>query len=328
MVGRLPRIGAVLSVTGRFARFGNQAARGLQVWSAMTDGAEVVISDDGGDPARVAPALDDLTSRCELLLGPYSTVLTRAACAFATGSGRVVWNHGGSGDDVQAAAPGLVVSVLTPTSRYAEPFVAHLADHHAGVPLRLVQGRGSFGRQVIAGARTAAHRLGVPVMPDDATEQPWALFTAGTFEEDTALVAGVLAGHPRPQVIGTVAAGVREFADAVPDPDTILGVAQWTPGTALEASVGPSETDFLARYTETFGSVPDYPAVQAAATAAIAVHCASEAGSTADDDLWTAAVQLRTSTLFGAFGIDPQTGAQREHRMALVRWHAGRLLPV
>ncbi len=59
MVGRLPRIGAVLSVTGRFARFGNQAARGLRVWSAMTDGAEVIITDDGGDPARVAPAMDE-----------------------------------------------------------------------------------------------------------------------------------------------------------------------------------------------------------------------------------------------------------------------------
>ncbi len=35
----------------------------------------------------------------------------------------VLWNQGGSGDDVQALCPGRIVSVLAPTSRYAVPFV-------------------------------------------------------------------------------------------------------------------------------------------------------------------------------------------------------------
>ena len=78
-------------------------------------------------PQRPADALEavfpGVAARCDVLLGPYSTVLARAAGRIAADSGLLVWNHGGSGDDVQRAQPGHMISVLTPTSRYGEPFV-------------------------------------------------------------------------------------------------------------------------------------------------------------------------------------------------------------
>ena len=52
----------------------------------------------------------------------------RAAGRMAAESGWLVWNQGGSGDDVERAHPGHVVSILTPTSRYAEPFLRRLAS--------------------------------------------------------------------------------------------------------------------------------------------------------------------------------------------------------
>lgn len=317
-----PRFGAVLSLTGRFARFGRPAADALHLWAATAD-VDLVVEDDRGETARVAPALDRLAGGCDLLLGPYSTALTREAARYARESGRLVWNHGGSGDDVQAAAPRRMVSVLTPTGRYAESFLGYLARAHPGLPVRLVHGRGSFGRQVVAGAREAAGRLGVAVTEDPAA----ALFAAGTFEEDVALVAGLPTGPGRPPVVGTVAAGVHEFGRAVPDPDGVLGVAQWVPGTpgARSARVGPSEAEFLRRHRAELGTQPDYPAVQAVATAAIARHCVALAGSTATGALWGVAAGLRTGTLYGAFAVDPGTGAQTGHRMALVRWRDGRM---
>jgi ABC-type branched-subunit amino acid transport system substrate-binding protein len=322
------RVGVVLSVTGRFARFGAQVAEGLHSWRELTGGVEVVVEDDEGEPRTLRARLRGLAGRCDLLLGPYSTLLARTAAEVASAEDLLVWNHGGSGDDVQAAAPGHVVSVLSPTSGYGEPFVRHLAGATERVPLVLTQGRGRFARQVIAGAERHAERMGVTTVRAGAPlthDQPWDLFTAGTFEEDVATITAARTASGGPRVIGSVAAGVREFADAVPGSNGVLGVAQWFPGEHRPVEIGPSENDFLATFTRRTGTTPDYPAVQAAAAAALAMHCAEAAGGRDREDLWAAATHLRTSTMFGAFAVAADDGSQTGHRMTLVRWNEGRL---
>lgn len=310
----------MLALSGRFARFGTQAAEGLHTWHDLTGDTEPpVVLDDGSDPDRVGPALDELAAGCDLLLGPYGTSTARAAATWARDRDRLVWNHGGAGADLQAAAPGRLVSLITPTDRSGEPFVRWLAARHPGTPLHLVAGPGSFGTLVTDGMRRAAGRLGVPLGGGGA------LFTAGTFEHDTALVRDLV---PRPAVLGAVAAGVAGFAEEVPDPEGVLGLAQWLPGAAGPAGTGPEEAAFLARYRHRTGTAPDYPGVQVAAAAAVAVRCAREAAGTRDDDLWAAAAALRTSTLYGDFAIDPVTGAQTGHRAVLTRWQGGRIVPV
>ena len=67
---------------------------------------------------------------------------------------------------------------------------------------------------------------------------------------------------------------MRDFARAVDDPDGVFGIAQWFPGGGHEVVLGPTEDEFVRAYTAAGGSVPDYPAVQAAAGALIAAHCA------------------------------------------------------
>jgi hypothetical protein len=121
---------------------------------------------------------------------------------------------------------------------------------------------------------------------------------------------------------------VREFARAVDDPEGVFGIAQWFPNSRREVALGPSEKAFLGAYPASAGMLPDYPAVQAAAGAVIATHCARLAGSTRRDALWASAVGLETSTLFGAFKIDPYSGSQVKHQTVLVRWTGGKPAPV
>ncbi|MGH3932758.1 MAG: ABC transporter substrate-binding protein [Pseudonocardiaceae bacterium] len=327
---RALRVGACLSLTGRYSRFGVQAAHGLEAWRVLNGGAELVVEDDHSDPARVQSCLRAAAGRCDLLLGPYSTQLMRAASRVAVDLDHVVWNHGGSGDDVEAAAPGHVVSVLTPTSRYAEPFLRQLARRGTQVPLWLVAGRGSFGRQVVVGARALADELGLRTvrigpadeLPSDHAPAGWDLFCAGSFEEDVVRVTAAHALAQPPRVIGAVAAGVRDFGHAVGSAEGVYGIAQWFPGQCAGIELGPSEGDFLLAYSGLTAAVPDYPAVQAAAAAALATYCARAAGSVARESLWATAATLRTVTMFGAFRIDPISGAQLGHETALVRWTA------
>ncbi|WP_433247959.1 hypothetical protein ACQPYK_47965 [Streptosporangium sp. CA-135522] len=318
-------VGACLSLSGKHARFGTQARLGLEIWHASNSALDLVIEDDRSDPAVLQVSLRRLSDQCDILLGPYSTQLMRRAGNIATELGRLIWNHGGSGDDVEAAHPEHVVSVLTPTSRYAEPFLRHLAGAEA-LTVRIVQGKGGFGRQVAAGAEAIARSLGIDTVrlgPGDDLPQSagdaWALFCAGAFEEDIETIEQARSLPTPPQVVCAVAAGVREFGQALDDPRGVYGVGQWFPGAAGPAELGIGEPDFLAAYRDRAGVLPDYPAVQAAAAATIATHCAA-AGGTGRDALWSAATELETTTLFGAFKIDPDTGIQLGHQATLVRW--------
>ncbi|MGH3852792.1 MAG: ABC transporter substrate-binding protein [Pseudonocardiaceae bacterium] len=323
------RVGACLSLTGRYARCGRQAAAGLEAWRQLDGDTELVVEDDGSDPAWVELCLRAVARRCDLLLGPYSTRLMRVASRVTPDLDRLVWNHGGSGDDV-AAAPGHVVSVLSPASRYAEPFLRHLAGQSTRAPLWLAQGRGSFGRQVIVGTARRAGTLGLRTvcigpadeLPADHDPGGWDLFCAGAFEEDVARVTAARALARPPRVICVVAAGVRDFGREVTSADGVYGIAQWFPGRREAVELGPEEEDFLQAYSALTGEVPDYPAVQAAAAAVLATHCARTAGSVARESLWAKAATLRTTTIFGAFRIDPSSGAQLGHQTALVRWTA------
>ena len=335
MADRL-RIGACLSLSGRFAQFGRQAALGLEAWRSLDRTADVIVEDDKSDRRTLEALLPGVVARCDILLGPYSTILMRAAGRIAADFGRLIWNHGGSGDDVEQAHPGHIVSVLTPTSRYAEPFLRYVAASDQGPRvLYVVQGPGSFGRQVADGAAMIAHEFGVPVVRAEPGEFPppglpgeWDLFSAGVFEQDAELVAKSLRLPNPPRRVCAVAAGVREFAKAIDDPEGVFGIAQWFHGSGHEVLLGPREEEFLRAYSKSAGTLPDYPAAQAAAGAVIAANCARLAGSAGKDDLWAAATDLETSTLFGGFKIDPQTGVQVSHQTVLLHWTAGKPVPV
>ncbi len=327
------RVGACLSLSGRFARFGRQAALGLETWRSLTGDVDLLIADDRSDPGALTAALPEVAARCDLLLGPYSTVLTRAATSVAADISRLVWNHGGAGDDVQAGHPGHVVSVLTPASQYAAPFVRHIAGELDAAPLWIVAGRGSFGHQVAAGAAAPAHAVGIDIvclgpgheLPADRTSA-WDLLSAGVFEDDVATIRSALRLPKPPRAVCSVAAGVMDFSGAVPDPAGIFGVGQWAPGMRNGAQIGPAESEFVTSYAQRTGTRPDYPAVQAAAAAVLATHCAQLAGGTATESLWAAATSLDTTTLFGRFRIDGD-GTQRGHEPVLVRWRSWHLVP-
>src|SRR4051812_4529300 len=156
------RVGACLSLTGRYGRFGRQAANGLLAWKQLAgDSVEVEIEDDASDPATLAAIFPRVANRADLLLGPYSTQLMRVAGELAPDLDVLLWNQGGSGADVRGLPPGCVASLFAPTSRYAVPFVKPLLEQRQDVELWVMRGRGKFGRQVAAGAVAAAEYHGV-----------------------------------------------------------------------------------------------------------------------------------------------------------------------
>ena len=297
------------------------------------DDVELEIEDDGSDPGRLGEALTRVAGRSDLLLGPYSTLLMREAGRVTADTDAVLWNHGGAGDDVQGAWPGRIVSVLAPTSRYAMPFVRTRADAATRAPLWVIRGPGRFARQVAAGAVAEAQALGVEAVerkadgPGSFDHAPadWDLFSVGTFEDDVEIVNAARSAARPPRDICSIAAGVSDFAAMVEQPRGIYGIAQWFDGCGQRPALGPAADDFVAAYSRSAGTRPDYPALQAVAGAVIATHCARLAESVERDALWAAAGALETSTLLGRFAIERDTGVQTGHTPVLVRWRAAGL---
>jgi ABC-type branched-subunit amino acid transport system substrate-binding protein len=311
-----------LSLTGPFARQGRDAAEGLALWADDTGVALTVVDDGGSRAAAIRAYTGWLDAGVELLLGPYSSGLVRAVAPLVCGAGRLLWNHGGSADDL--ARPGLA-SLPAPASTYFHGAVDEAAARRAG-RLLVARGAGPFARTVAAGAvaRAAAHGLDARTVAagslaaEDAAGG--AVLVVGRFEEDVALVRRLRQQPHGVAVVGAVAAGLPVFGELGAAAEGVLGPVQWWP-TSRSPRVGPSGADFAARYRRRVGHQPSYVAAQAAAAGHLALAAHGLGLAARDLPGW------RTSTLLGDFTLDASWG-QVGHRVTTIRWRDGRMVPL
>jgi ABC-type branched-subunit amino acid transport system substrate-binding protein len=312
-----------LSLTGPFARQGREAVAGLELWAEEV-GVRLTVADDGGSRSAALGAYAAwLRQGVDLLVGPYGSGLVRAVAPLVCDVGRLLYNHGGSADDL--ARPGLV-SLPAPASSYFEGAVQEAMTRSVD-RLVIARGAGRFARAVAEGAAARASERGVEagmVSVGSLTAADAAgagLLVVGRFEEDVAVVRRVR-GWPRaPALLGAVAAGLPAFGEQLGGAaEDVLGPVQWWPSWR-RPEVGPSGADFAGRYRRRTGREPSYVAAQAAAAGylAHAAHCRGLAAETVR--WWT------TSTLLGDFALD---GGWRQagHRVRTVRWQRGRMVLV
>ena len=86
--------------------------------------------DDRSDTRRCAEIYRALcgADRVDLLLGPYSSRLARAAAPIAEAAGMVMLNHGGADDGLYTQGMRMLVGVLSPASDYFVAFARLLVD--------------------------------------------------------------------------------------------------------------------------------------------------------------------------------------------------------
>jgi len=307
------RAGAALPLTGRYAPFAADAARGLRSW-ADAAGVEIEIVDCGESPAAAGRAARGLAARVDVLFGPYGSGATRAVADALVGERTVVWNHGGAAVERAGAR---LVDVLGPADTYWWGLADVLGD--LGVRLdrvAVLHAPSGFGRRVARGAIDAVARAGCePVLvagfeagsaghaADSAVAAgAAAIVGCGRFEDDVALGAAAAGRVP---AVGLVACGAAGAADALgPVVEGMFGPCQWLPGDV------PAP--------EGLGATADYPAAQAYAAGLVAHEAIARAGSSDPDAVWDAAIALRTRTFLGPFRVDAE-GRQMAHRPLIVR---------
>ena len=318
------------------------AYRGLALWTEVarpgSRRVELVVRDDRGDRVLVRREVEELLvrERVDLLAGPYSSGLTRAAAPLAETHGVVLWNHGGAADDIHGRGYRMVVGIPTPASRYMLPALRWATGGPVVILHRAASG---FSAAVARGAEIEAARQGraVRLEPYPTTreglenllggvraERPGLLVAAGRLADDVAVARAL---RRRRIVVPTalVAAGVRAFGEALgAAADGFVGPSQWEPTAPRAPDLGPTPHAFARRFRTRFGVMPDYPAAQAYAAGLIMGRCIEVAGGLDRERLRAAAASLEVTTLFGPFRIDSGTGMQVGHEMLLVEWVRGR----
>jgi branched-chain amino acid transport system substrate-binding protein len=355
--------GLSLPLTGAYAAFGQQIERALQLFVSDSNATGFALEgercefgliclDDASRRDRAAEIYRSLCAerRADLLLGPYSTALTRAIIPVTENARMLLVNHGGAADDLHQAprgGPRMLVSVLSPASTYMHGFirlVSSLKMHRKRIAIAAADT--PFSRTVAAGAeavggerRARIHGVRIRLRyTGPFTDRTPAMLTAGlrrnrinvmlsagSYEYDLAMMRLAAAQKLFLPVLGCVAGAMHRFArDLGDDCEGLVAPSQWEPAAPIVPELGPPPHEFVRRY-RAFGdgSLCDYPAAQAYAAGLLTLAALRAAGSLDQSRLRTAFNDLRTSTLFGRFGIDGATGRQTAHQMLLVQWHRG-----
>ena len=299
---------------------GEEAVRGLRLWAQMDD-VDIELVDDPS-PNSVTELyhrwLRDESAH--VVLGSYGSGLVRRTLPAVGEAGKVLWNHGGSADDL--ARPG-VVQLAAPASTYLAGS-ARICGRMAIRRLVVVTGKGPFAAFVARGALREARRLGIESGITTDTDRPpevdprGAILVTAGFQNDVAMVERIRAGGAQPALLGCVAAGVLQFGEHLGrHAEGVLGPTQWTPDPA-EPQVGLSGRDFQRLYEEAYGRPPGYVAAQAAAAGFLGASAHRLGMGRRDIVGWT------TSTLLGDFRLD-EDWRQVGHTVATIRWRHGRM---
>ena len=357
------RAGMAVSLSGQFSSQGKQALQGASAWVQDTnaDGGIYVASAGGRLPVDLTHYDDgstvhgarSMTQRLivedgvDILLGPYSSVLTLAACSVAEEHGAVLWNHGGASDRIYEQGFRRCVGVLAPASRYLVGLVDVLLDRDPrprSVAILHAQ-RGTFSPAVASGLEAEVARRGSEVVlkrayPVPATDfstlldevedaEPDLVAGVGRIQDDIALARQIRSRGHRAEAVSLVVAGVAEFGRELGEQaNGFMGPSQWEPAASYTPEYGPTADRLALRHPGFARGDADYAMAQAYAAGLVAGGCVEEAGSLDADALRKAAARLDFTTFYGRFRIDADTGRQVGRSVIIVQWQRGRKVVV
>lgn len=349
------RVGLSISLSGKFQLQGQQALNGLLLWEAYAN-AQGGISVNGGmrrsvrliwydDGGRVSHTRENVlrlirNDHVNILLGPYSSSLTVVAGELAEVHKKILWNYGGTSDEIFSRGWRHMIGISSPASDYLRNFPHWLANELPEIRriCVLYSARGTFGWQVARGVTESAEAVqSVELVPFEAPVKnsdpalsalldisPEAVVLAGSFQEELVILRARPRWPTTVRAVAAVAAGIAAFASQLGQmADENIGPSQWEPEVSFPGIIGPTSDCFINSFQKQFESKPEYVAAGSFATGLIVTECIRRAGCLHTDKLRGAASELDCHTFYGRFRINAQTGKQAGHRILLTRWQSG-----
>ena len=335
------KIGIPVSLTGQFSLQGRQTLAGLQAWAADVNRSGGLRVGQHASPVAIlwrddasrAANARDITARlidddhADIIVGPYSAALTRAAAQAAQARRRLLWNQGGASPALYRQGNPWIVGILTPADQYLSGLLPAVRETRpAASTLAIIRNAaGEFPREIAAGVQQSAHELGfritlsrqfnpqtldhefAQIINEICQSPPDVLVIAGRFQQDLRLAELLAQSAPRITAVVVIAAGVDAFRERLgANAENFIGPSQWEPAAHPQPAVdyGPSAAQVQESLRRAGHPAADYPAAQAYAAGVIIQRCAQESGSRQDAALRQAAATLNFTTFYDQFRID------------------------
>lgn len=351
------KIGLSATLSGRHAVQGKESLKGIKLFTedVRRQGGiktrkgkflvpELVYYDDQSIPEKTEENTLRLMEKdkVDILLGPYSSSLTLVCVETAAKAGKVVWNYGGSLDDIPVHARGKMVSTITEASYYFRSVVGLIHSFSSATAriavLRLAGSR--FSETVSKGAILSAEELELEAVSYDfqAGTRDFSsilrrakklgadcVLFCGTMEDDINLSRWISENSSDSfNLVATLAAAVNEFKKRLGrDADGFVSTSQWEPTLSISVDFGPSPGEFSDKFADTYGYTPDYTAAQSYNMGLIIANLVEKTGGTDEQALLQEALRSEFTTFYGNFRIDPRTLRQTGHRMLVTQWQDG-----
>jgi len=351
------KFGISISLSGRYSIQGKESFEGLTLW--VTDVNEsggifvgeygkkfpvdLIYYDDESSAENCKEIIEKLIleHKVNILVGPYSSGLTLAAAPIAEKYKKIVWNHGGSSDEIFKQEFKYLVSAITPASEYFSGIIDMIRKIDSEAKkIAIVRAEDSgFSENVATGAKLHGEKSGFNVtefkylsgtkdffslLTQIKENSPDIILGVGRADDDLLLAKQIVNNRVNARAIGLVVASIKEFGETLgKNADGFLGPSQWEEGIKIEPDLGPSATEFVNNFRKAYNKKPDYTAAQSYNIGLIIQKCIEDAGTLDDSVLRERANELDFKTFYGHFKTDPITGAQVGHKTVIVQWIHG-----
>lgn len=339
------KIGATLSLTGKYAELGSMNEKAYRLWERDVNKkgglagrpVKVTILDDKSDAEHAKDLYRQLINKdkVDLILGPYSSEITEAVSTvseeykyplLASGASAVtIWDHGRK----------YVFGVYITADKYSVGFLELLVKSKL-TKVAIISADDLFSKSIEAGTKSWAKRYGLTVVFSETFKKGSpeieksveaasksgadALMVAGYFDEAVNGRRALTKINWTPKAYyATVGPAIQKYQDVLKDDaELTYSSSQWEPNLPF-----PGSRVFAEEFVKAYGIDPSYHAASAYAAGQILEAAVKKAKTLDRVKLRDTLSTLDAITVMGRYGVDPD-GRQVRHFATTVQWQKGK----
>ncbi len=339
------RIGASLSVTGTYAQPANFQREGYLLCEKDLNAQggvlgrkiQFVLYDDQSQPATGVRLYERLITedKVDVVMGPYSSPITEAVANVTEKYRKVMVSPVAATTSIFRKGRKYIFMVISPAEVYLEGLI-DLAAKSGLRTVALLNEDTLFPKSTVAGAIELTQRKGLRVVfqeayPKGNTDfsallakvkgaQPDVIGAATYFDDAVALTRQMKELDVNPKLFGvTVGGDIPRFYELLgKNAEFVYSASQWEPILPY-----PGAREFAERYQKEYGHEPSYHSAAGYAGCLIFAEAVKRAASLDADQVRKALLELRMTTIFGDYAVDPD-GFQIVHKMVTLQWQEGK----